>query len=176
MPEELVIEMHGDRWWELALEGALSGEEVAAWELHLQECKACREDWEALLEVDQLFTAAPQPIPPVDFVGQTLLRLEAERRRQRRWRVVAGIVLVIVVLLVELVALHAIYHDVTRLVSTLLAAQTLIATTLMRLGVELITVAETLAPLMLLGAAACLLLMMPNGALATLAILMIRRR
>ncbi len=73
------VDMHSDEWWMRAMDGALTLEEQRAWEGHLSQCAACREEWRALMELDQLFESVPVAVPSADFTAKTLVRLDATR-------------------------------------------------------------------------------------------------
>lgn len=169
-------DMHTDMWWMRALEGELTENETEAWELHLETCEVCRREWEALMDLDRFFTSVPDPTPPVDFVEKTMGRWTEVRRQRRNRGVVVGILLVVITLAVEIVVLGSVFNDVVRIASTFLASRDILIQTLMRVGVGIVSMGQRLVPYALGLATLTFFLTMPNGVLATLAVLMVRRR
>jgi predicted anti-sigma-YlaC factor YlaD len=169
-------DMHSDRWWARALGGELSVSETEAWEAHLERCDACRREWKAVADLDRLFTSVPDPAPPADFVERTMDRWTEVRRRRLNLGIVVGALLVVIVLAVEIVVLGSVFSDVARIASTFLASRDILIQTLMRMGVGIVTMGRRLVPYALGLAALAFFLTMPNGVLATLAVVMVRRR
>jgi anti-sigma factor RsiW len=171
-----MLDMHSDSWWIRALEGDLKREEEDAWETHLETCQVCQAEWEALTALDLLLQQAPVPQPPPDFVARTVTQVVEAQQRGRKWRFVVGAVLVVIVLLVEIMVLGSLYTDAANLVTALLGAREMLFPALMRTGVGLITLAKAVAPFALLLTLVGFFILMPNGALATLALIMVRRQ
>lgn len=170
------VDMHSDEWWMRAMDGALTLEEQQAWEGHLLQCAACREEWQALMELDQLFESVPVAVPPADFTAKTLVRLDATRRRRRLWSFLGIVFLGLVVLTVEILMFGNAYIDIRRVVLAVVASQDLLAQALMRVTVGLIAFGKTLVPFLLGAAGLLTFFMMPNGALATVAVFAVRQR
>ena len=61
------------------LDGALSATDAAWLELHLGECRACREIADAYAEDRALLRSLPMPEPPRDLWARTSVALERER-------------------------------------------------------------------------------------------------
>ncbi|MFP4344354.1 MAG: anti-sigma factor family protein [Anaerolineales bacterium] len=169
-------DMHSDNWWIRALEGDLNREEEVAWEAHLRACEMCQAEWEALTELDLFMQHAPLPAPAPGFVEKTVERVVETQRRWRQWRVVVGAVLVVIVLLAEILILGSLYTDAANLITALLGAREMLFPALMRTGVGLLTLAEAVLPFALILTLGGFFILMPNGALATLAFIMVRRR
>lgn len=64
-----------------ALDGELAGEQHAHLESHLRACPPCRQEWQALVTIDQLFREAPMLAPAADFTQRALARLPNGRYR-----------------------------------------------------------------------------------------------
>ncbi len=179
MPEFMSDELyHTDRdgWWTRALDGELSPAEQRAWEAHLAICASCRLEWEALRDIDRLFAATPPPAPPADFVAKTVAAVEKVSRRRWLARLLGGVFIVSIILLAEILAFNMIFSDITQAGGALLASRSLLFQTLMRIWVSLIALGDMLLPLALGMLSVSLLLLMPNGILATLTFLLLRRQ
>ncbi len=175
MPEKK-YRMHSDAWWIRALDDELTRGEQRAWEAHLAQCARCRLEWNALTDLDQLFVTTPVPASPPDFVTETVAKVEraAWRRRLARW--LGGLFIIAVLLVVEIAVFNAVFSSVTRVGGTLLASRDLLFQAWMRIWVSLIALGNVTLPLMCIALTASLLLIMPNGILATLAFVFIRRQ
>ncbi len=66
-----------------ALDGELAEGQHAQLESHLRTCLPCRQEWRALITIDQLFREAPILAPAANFAQRTLARLP--NRRYRVW-------------------------------------------------------------------------------------------
>ncbi len=172
-----MYEMHNDEWWMRVWDADLSPEESRAWEQHLQVCDRCRREWEALLRVDAVLTNAPPP-PPItaDFTERTVQRIE-HRQWMRYWMMQLGGVTV-----VSLVSLGALYYlgttivQLDQLLNVLRAGWAVLLPPLISLVVTLMSLASEVLPVAVGLAGMLLLLMMPNGILATVALLLFGRR
>ena len=168
--------MHSDAWWIRALDGELTSEEQRAWEAHLVRCARCRLEWEALAGMDRLFVTTPVPASSPDFVAKTAAKVGRAAWRQRLASLLGGLFIVAVLIVAEILAFNAIFSGVTRVGGTLLASRDLLFQAWMRIWVSLIALGDATLPLMCIGLAAALLLVMPNGILATLTFLLVRRQ
>lgn len=70
-------------WMQLALDGDLLPEQRAQLEAHLQNCARCATLWQALSEVETLFSAAPIIPPRPGFTGRFKARLKQQRSQPR---------------------------------------------------------------------------------------------
>ena len=68
------------------LDGAITSEEEAALEAHLQDCPACRTLSEQLTALHQAMAELPLVPPPDGLKDSILARVAAEPRRKMRWR------------------------------------------------------------------------------------------
>ncbi|MGC9400472.1 MAG: hypothetical protein ACP5HM_15235 [Anaerolineae bacterium] len=165
-----------EEWWRRALEGALTPAEQQRWAAHRSTCERCRQEWDALLEVDRLFTTVPVPTPPENFVMETAARVKGALRRQRRARIWGSVFLVGVVLLIELLICGVVFSDLVQAGDAVFASRDLLLQALMRLWVGFIAFSDVVLPLLLGMLLLSLLVVMPNGVLATLALVLLRRR
>lgn len=69
----------------LALDGLLASDEQDALELHLSTCAACTAAWEAMRQLDILFSRPPVAEPPPDFSASVMARVAAQKSNERRW-------------------------------------------------------------------------------------------
>lgn len=168
-------DMHSEAWWIKALDGELSPAEQQLWEQHLGACRTCRVEWAALARLEIALRAAPIPVPPVDFAPQTTMRALAARRQRRLW--LLGVSVLTILLGAGIVlGFGAVYWDFSRLLSAVIFSKDVLVQALMRTVVGLMVAGRSFAPLVLCGAAALLFLFMPNGMLATVAVVLVRRR
>jgi anti-sigma factor RsiW len=68
-------------WIHAALDGELRPDQRLQLEEHVGGCAGCRSLWEALSEVDRLFTAEPPVAPRPGFTGRFNARLSQQRSR-----------------------------------------------------------------------------------------------
>lgn len=156
MPEKLRVRANRREGW---TEGQLTPEEQRAW---------------AAFEV--LLRAAPVPEPPENFTVNTLQRLAQARRRQRLGMLLAGGLLALGVLFLELVVLGKQFLDFNRTLTVLLASRDIWLLPLLRIVVSVTTAIRAWAPLALSLAGVWLFFLMPNGILATLTVIAVGRR
>ena len=175
MPDK-IYHMHQDRWWIRALDGELTADERRAWNAHLAQCERCRLEWNALVDLDQLLAATPAPLPAPDFVAQTATRVKRTAWRRRLARLLGGFFILGVLLVVELSVVSAVFSSVARIGSVLLASRDVLFQALMRIWVSFIALGDAALPLLCIALAAGLLLVMPNGILATLTFVLLRRQ
>jgi len=158
------------------MDGELTPAEQQAWEAHLSECAACRQEWEALMSLDDLFQSAPAVALSEDFTARTLARLEKTKRRRKLWSVLGFLSLAVLVLVIEILVLGSALVDFRHVALVLFSSQDLLGQTLMRLGVGLIAMAKSLSPFFLGLAGLLMLFLMPNGILATATVVLVRRK
>lgn len=168
--------MHSDAWWMRVLDDELTSEEQRAWERHLARCARCRLEWDALVDMDRLFAATPVPPSPPEFVVKTAAKVERAAWRRRLAGLLGGLFIVAVLIVVEILAFNAIFSGVTRVGGTLFASRDLLFQAWMRIWVSFIALGDATLPLMCIVLAAALLLIAPNGILATLTFLLVQRQ
>jgi anti-sigma factor RsiW len=174
MPDT-AYDMHNDTWWMRALDGELTPEEQRAWEAHLVRCARCRLEWDALADLDQLFTTTSVPAPSPGFVAKTIAKVERAAWRRQVASLLGGGFIIAVILLVEVAVFNAVFSDVTRMGEAVLASRDVLFQTWMRIWVSLIALGDML-PLTLIVLVASLLLVMPSGILATLTFVLVQRQ
>lgn len=171
-----MFEPHSDRWLERALDGELSTEEQQWWEAHRATCEACRQEWAALAQLDWMLQRAPAPLVPAGFEQRTLARVQRSWRRQRRQTLLTGwLSLFLLIVLVGSLVTPA-FLTLRQAVGLFLAEWTIWLEALARPLIGFLVTVRLTFPLLLLGAGLILLLLIPNGALATLAYVWLNRR
>lgn len=165
------LDMHSEEWWIRALEGNLTTQEAQAWEEHRAICSQCRYEWEALISVDHMLRCAPPPpaISP-DFTAATMLRLERRQQLQRLLNFLGGLILVTVVSLFVLNFFGTAYLRLDQVFDVLRAGRGILLEPLVKLLTGLLIAAQGILPIALGLAGALLLLMVPNGVMATAAV------
>ncbi|MBN1262082.1 MAG: hypothetical protein JXB35_15495 [Anaerolineae bacterium] len=169
-------DVHSDEWWMHALEGTLTGEEQRVWELHLCECTACREEWAALAQLDLVLNAAPEPPLPVNFAQNTIAKVLHAQRRRRVWTIFGSIATLFLAAVILLVAFGPALPEISRAAAAINVSRDVLFQALMRIAVQVIAAGKMFTPVALGVAAACFFFLMPNGVLATLAIVMMRKK
>lgn len=66
-----------------ALDGELSAEGEDTLQVHLRACPTCKQEWQAMLAIDNLFRQTPMLSPAAGFTQRTIARLPS--RRARLW-------------------------------------------------------------------------------------------
>ena len=65
-----------------ALDGQLNDGEMCAVNAHMEMCAACRQRWQAMQQVSNLFRTADVALPPPDFTRRVMLRLSRREYRE----------------------------------------------------------------------------------------------
>lgn len=169
-------EMHSEIWWERALDGELSAEEQRLWNEHLATCESCRQEWAALAQVDWMLRMTPAPALPVGFEQRTLMRVHQSHRQRRTLTMLAGGVGLLLLVILVGYLLATTFLTVEQTLGFVVAEWNILLVTLVRPLLSILVAARVLIPLLLLAAGISLLVLIPNGALATLAYLWVSRR
>jgi len=170
------VEMHEDAWWMKVLDDALSPEEEAAWKAHLQVCARCRAEWGALAQVDMLLSVAPvAPLLPEAFTEETVSKILSAQRRRRWWAYLAGTLVVVLVGAGAYLFMGSALASVERGLAAVLGSRQMLFWSLLRVAVSLVTAWGSVLPYLLAMMAVGLLLVMPNGLLATFAVFWLSR-
>lgn len=169
-------EMHSEIWWERALDGELSAEEQRLWDEHLASCEPCRQEWAALAQVDWMLRMTPAPALPVGFEQRTLARVHQSHRQRRALTMLAGGVGLLLLVVLAGFTLTTTFLTLGQTLDFIVAEWNILLVTLVRPLISILVAARVLIPLLLLAAAISLLVLIPNGALATLAYLWVSRR
>ncbi len=167
---------HTDAWWMRLSEGRFTAEEARAWQEHLHHCAACREEWKAWREMEQLLATAPLPTPPSNFTEATLARWQAHRRRQR-WMVIATLVILLPLVAVGSTlffgdTLFYFVELLQRLIAVAQLATPMLARALVTLGMALRSATPWLAASLLI----LLLTTLLNGGLLAGSMVVLHRR
>jgi len=65
------------------LDGLLSAEQALPLQVHLADCEACAEEWEAMCWLSSWLKAEPMASPAPDFTTQVVRRLQQRETRRR---------------------------------------------------------------------------------------------
>lgn len=177
MLRDPITDMHSDVWWMRVCEGALSPEEETYWEAHLAQCEACRREWAALAQVDVfLRMAAPPPMLAPDFATRTVERITHKQKLRRMLRFVVGMLVLGLVAWIGWAYFGAALSSVVRALDVMISGRQVLFPALMRTLVGLAVTVKSLLPLLLGIAGAMLLLLTPNGILASVALVWFTQR
>jgi len=177
MLRDPTADVHSDAWWMRVCEGTLSPQEEAHWQAHLAQCEACRQEWAALAQVDGLLRAAvPPPMLAQDFTARTIERIAHKNKLRYMLRFVVGMVVLGLVAWIGWSYFGATLAGVVRTLDVMISGRQVLFTALMRTLVGLAVTVKALLPLLLGIAGAMLLFLMPNGILASAALVWFSRR
>jgi predicted anti-sigma-YlaC factor YlaD len=166
-----------DRERGLESQSGLSSRERQLWQQHLAICGACRAEWEALLRVESILCDAPAPPPlSVDFTARTMRRLAWRKRLRLGLTWLGGMVTVSFVALIVLSAFGSMLSQMNQFFVVLRAGQSVLLEFLIYFITSFLILGQKIIPIALAMAGALLLLMMPNGVLATYALMLVRQR
>jgi predicted anti-sigma-YlaC factor YlaD len=178
-----------DEWLMRALEDALdrargfenpsglSSRERQLWQQHLALCDACRAEWEALLRVESILCDAPVPPPlSVDFTAHTMQRLVWRKRLRLGLTWLGSLITVSFVALIVLSAFGSTLSQMNQFFVVLRAGQSVLLEFLIYFITSFLILGQKILPIALAMAGALLLLMVPNGVLATYALMLVRQR
>jgi predicted anti-sigma-YlaC factor YlaD len=165
-----------EAWWIRALDNELSAIEWQIWQQHLAVCDVCRSEWEALMHVEAVLQQAPAPPPlPADFTARTMQRLAWRKRARVGLTWLGSLVMVSFVTLIILSAVGSLLSQANQFCIVLRASWDVLLGSLIQLTTDFLIASQTVLPIALAMAGALLLLMMPNGVLATYALVLIRQ-
>lgn len=170
-----MLDLHSEAWWIKALDGDLSPAEQVLWERHRAECDRCQAEWVALAQLDTLLASVALPQPPANFTAHTVTRLMTAQHRRRVWLLLSLSVLTLLVGGGIVLSLSAILSDLSRLIAAVMFSWDLLMETLLHIALSLMVSGRFLSPLIVLLAALLLLVFMPNGVLATVTVILLRR-
>jgi len=177
MLRDPVADVHSDAWWMRVCEGTLSPQEEAYWQAHLTQCEACRQEWAALARVDVLLrTAAPPPMLVVDFTARTVERVTHKQKLRQMLRFVVGALVLGLVAWIGWAYFGAALSNALHALVVMISGRQILFDALMRTLVGLAVTVKSLLPLLLGIAGAMLLLLTPNGILASAALVWVTRR
>lgn len=172
MPRDHTDDMHSDAWWMRVLESELTPEEERQWHAHLELCQTCRREWEALERIDTLMrTATPPPALPPNFATHTVKLIARKQKRRRLVSFLAGLLIFTLVAWIGLAYFDTTLASLVRAANAIIFSRQILFAALVHTLTELAIAIKALLPLMLGITGAALLLITPNGAIATTAIL-----
>jgi anti-sigma factor RsiW len=177
MLRDPIADMHSDAWWMRVCEGTLSPQEEASWEAHLAQCESCRQEWAAMAQVDVfLRTATPPPMLAVEFTARTVERITHKQKLRQMLRFVVGALVLGLVAWIGWVYFGVALSSALNALVVMISGRQILFDALMRTLVGLAVTIKSLLPLMLGIAGALLLLLTPNGILASVALVWVTRR
>ncbi len=154
----------------------LSETERRTWHQHLAVCDVCRAEWEALMRVESILYDAPAPPPlSADFTARTLQRLAWRRRLQFGLTWLGGLVMVSFVTLLVLSAFGSLLSQANQCFIVLRAGWDVLLSGMIHLTTGFLIAGQKVLPVALTMAGFLLLLMMPNGILATYAFVLVKQ-
>ncbi|MGC9467085.1 MAG: anti-sigma factor family protein [Anaerolineae bacterium] len=174
---DVLPDMHSEAWWIRLTEDDLTAQERELWHAHLQECEACRAEWEALAYVDEILRQAPTP-PPLSpgFTDETVIKIVRRQRLHRLLTFLVGVVIVAVVSAIILGYTGSVYASVGRRLGAIVSARQMLFQSLVQTFVGVMLAWRTALPFILGGIALAFLLVMPNGLLMTVALVWLTNR
>lgn len=154
----------------------LSATERRTWHQHLAVCDVCRAEWEALMQVESILYDAPAPPPlSADFTARTLQRLAWRQRLQFGLTWLGGLVMVSFVTLLVLSAFGSLLSQANQCFIVLRAGWDVLLDGMIHLTTGFLIAGQKVLPVALTLAGILLLLMMPNGILATYAFVLVKQ-
>jgi len=170
-------DMHSDEWWLRVFEGTLSTPESRLWATHLAKCTQCRLEWAAFQAVEQtLLTAPPPPMLNMAFTAQTTARVMKKQQLQQLLHFLGSVFVIAFVAWGVLSFLGTTYLSVERTLSFIFLGRQVLFSSLVHTLLALFTSWKTLLPFTLFFSGVILMLLMPNGMLATWFIFWLARR
>ncbi len=169
-------DLHSDAWWMRAIEGALSEDEDRLWQAHLAQCETCRIQWEAIIQVHTLLSAAPPP-PPLssDFTSKTTAQILQKQRLRRLLNFLGSVIIFAMVSWMVLSFLSTTYVSIAQWASFMIAGRQALFSSFLRTAMSLFMSWKSIFPYALTLAGLAILLLMPNGIVATLLIFWVSR-
>ncbi|MBD3257164.1 hypothetical protein GF377_01930 [candidate division GN15 bacterium] len=175
--EKMPLEdMHSEAWWIRLLDGDLTSEEQRRWEMHLSTCLTCQKEWAALLRLDEVMRAVPEPPKLSQRFTDTTVGIV--RRKQRLRRLLSflggGLILTLVSVLV-FAYIGSAYAALEHSLDVVISARQILFRSLIQTWVSLIVSWRSLLPFAIGLTVATYLLIMPNGLMVTLGLLWLSR-
>jgi len=180
MPEKnelLLGDWHSDAWWMHACDEVLSPEEGQQWEEHLNTCENCRQEWEAMHRLDYLMQQPPAvPSLSPDFTAMTVLRITRQQRLRRILSFIAGSVIVTAISFGIFMAFDNAYHTLDQYLRVIFSARFVLFSSMVQIVLGLIEGWRMLLPFFVGLTILICVLLMPNSALVTCAVVWYSRR
>ena len=180
MPDEkdiMLVDWHSDAWWMHVYDGDLSPDEERMWEAHLNTCLTCRQELEAMQRLDYLMQHPPAvPHLSPDFTAKTLQRITRRQRFRRILGYIAGSVIVAVISLSIFVAFTSAFQTLDQYLNVIFSARYLLFSSFVQIILGLIEGWRMLLPFFIGLTILICMLLMPNSALVTFAVVWYSRR
>ncbi len=178
MPEKkILLDWHSDGWWMHVCDEALTPEEEYLWEQHLSNCENCRLEWAAIQRLDLLLQSPPAlPSLSPDFASRTLTQISKQQRLRRILSFIAGSVIVAAVSLGFYVLLQNFYSIADQYLRVIFSARYILISSTVQIVLGLIEEWRMLLPFFVGSTILIFMLLMPNSALVTFALVWYSRR
>jgi anti-sigma factor RsiW len=175
MPSEEA--MHSEAWWIRLLDGDLTSEERLRWEAHLSKCLACRQEWAALIRLDDVMRVAPEP-PRLSeqFTDTTVDIVRRKQRLRRLLSFLGGGLIVALVSVLVFAYIGSAYAALEHSLGVVISARQILFRSLIQTWVGLIVSWKAILPFVIGLTVVTYLLIMPNGVLVTFGLLWLSRR
>ena len=180
MPEEnelQLVDWHSDEWWMHVYEDVLSTEEERMWEEHLSSCSNCQVEWEAMHRLDDLMQYSPV-VPELSpaFTANTLQQITRKLRWRRILSIIAGSIILIAVALPIFMAFDSAFQTVEQSLRVIFSARYVLFSSFVQIALGLIEGWRMLLPFFIGLTIFVFMLLMPNSALVTFAVVWYSRR
>ncbi|MGC9347424.1 MAG: anti-sigma factor family protein [Anaerolineae bacterium] len=169
--------MHSEAWWIRLLDGDLTSEEQRRWERHLSTCSKCQREWAALVRVDEVMRAMPEP-PKLSqqFTDATVSIVRRKQRLRRLLGLLGGGLIVALVSVLVFAYIGSAYAALEHSLGVLISARQILFRSLIQTWVSLIVTWKSILPFAIGLTVVTYLLIMPNGLMVTLGLLWLSRR
>ncbi|MBN1248296.1 MAG: hypothetical protein JXC32_11605 [Anaerolineae bacterium] len=170
-------DMHSEAWWIRVLDDDLTEAERLRWEVHLETCAACREEWAMLSRVDAFLAGVPTPpaLSP-DFTATTVQVIVHKQRWRRYLSFLAGLLVVVVVAVSAFGLMGSALASFEQGIGAIVSARGALFHSLVQTLLALIVRWRSALPFIVGASVLAYALMMPNGLLMTFAIVWLSSR
>ncbi|MDF1512958.1 MAG: hypothetical protein P1S60_04015 [Anaerolineae bacterium] len=180
MPDENKImshNWHSESWWMRVFENALSSEEALSWEEHRRSCENCRSEWDALTRFDTLM-AHPPVVPDLspDFASSTIQLVNQKLKWRRLLMILAGNLIVTAISIAIMTMFGNVYQTLEQSLRVIFSARYTLLSSLVQVVMGLIEEWRMVLPLCVGIILILFMVLMPNSALITVAVVWYSRR
>ncbi len=180
MPDKkdlMLVDWHTDAWWMHVYDEDFSPEEGREWEAHLGACETCRQEWDAMHRLDYLMQHPPAvPSLSPDFTVKTVQRIMRQQRLRRILGFIAGSLIVTAISISIFLAFGNAYETLDQYLNVIFSARYLLFSSFVQIALGLIEGWRMLLPSFIGLTILIFLLLMPNSALVTFAVVWYSRR
>jgi hypothetical protein len=180
MPEEKNIMLdywHSDAWWMKVYNHALTSEETRKWELHMVHCEKCRQEWEAARRLEYLLKYPPEtPSLSPEFSLQTYQRAIKRLRFRRILSLLIGGLIVTAISLGILFAFSSAFVTLEQYAGVIFSARYMLFSSFVQVVLGLIESWRMLLPFCIGLTILIFVLLMPNSAFVTFAVIWYARK